>query len=66
MTVSKKIGNSVVRSRAKRLIREVFRRNRDILKSNYDLVINAKRSLAAIRYWELEGDFHRAIERLQQ
>lgn len=45
---TKAIGNSVARNRAKRLLREVFRRSgADLLglQQTYDWVLNAKRSL---------------------
>jgi ribonuclease P protein component len=45
---SKAVGNSVDRNRARRLLREVFRRSSsdlNALRRRYDWVINAKRSL---------------------
>jgi ribonuclease P protein component len=43
ITVSKKVGCSVLRSRVKRLVREAFRRSRNKLPGNYDVVVNAKK-----------------------
>lgn len=42
ISVSKKVGKSVVRSRVKRLISETYRINKDDLKKGYDLVFIAR------------------------
>lgn len=42
ISVSKKVGNSVVRNRTKRLIREAFRLSSLTLKSGLDMVIIAR------------------------
>lgn len=38
-TVSRKVGNAVVRNRWKRRLREIFRRNRDAIPSGFDYVV---------------------------
>ncbi len=44
IAVSKKFGNSVRRNRAKRVVREVFRRNRQLFPASVDLVVIPKRT----------------------
>ncbi|HIQ92647.1 MAG TPA: ribonuclease P protein component [Candidatus Copromonas avistercoris] len=42
ISVSKRVGNSVVRHRFTRLVRESFRLNRDRLKSGRDIIVVAR------------------------
>lgn len=44
ITVSKKIGNSVVRSRVKRIIKEAYRLHEDAFAPGHDIVIVARRA----------------------
>jgi len=48
ITVSGKVGNSVVRNRIKRQVREVFRRRRTVFPPATDFVIIARRSAAGL------------------
>jgi ribonuclease P protein component len=57
ITVTRKIGNAVRRNRTKRMIREVFRRNRHRIPAALDLVVNAKVGIHERTYGELEAEF---------
>ena len=55
ISVSKKVGNSVVRHRVKRLIKESYRLHENIFNNGLDIVIVGRPSAAAVGYEEVEG-----------
>ena len=55
ISVSKKVGNSVVRHRVTRLIRESYRLHENIFNSSLDIVIVARKSTFDIGYAEIES-----------
>jgi ribonuclease P protein component len=64
---TKAIGKSVDRNRARRLLREVFRRSRtelDALGQQYDWVINAKKSLLSANEELRFREFRRIVEQV--
>ncbi len=60
ISVSKKVGNSVVRHRVKRLIRESHRRNRHKIEDGFDIVVIARNEAKNRDYWDIERVFLQA------
>lgn len=55
VSVSKKVGNSVVRHRLARLIRESFRLNGDKFQSGLDIVVIARNTARGKNYWNISS-----------
>ena len=68
ISVSKKVGNSVVRHRITRLIRESYRLHENIFNSGLDIVVIARNNAAKAGYAEIEsallhlGKLHKIIK----
>lgn len=67
ISVSKKVGNSVIRHRVTRLIRESYRLQEDMFHSGWDIVVIARASAREANYHEIEdalmhlGGLHRIV-----
>jgi ribonuclease P protein component len=59
----RKVGESVARARARRLLREVFRRHRAELRGTVDLVLIARAGLPRAAWPDIERDFLGLVRR---
>ena len=67
ISVSKKVGNSVIRHRITRLVRESYRLQEDVFNSGLDIVVIARGTAREVGYKEIEsallhlGGLHKII-----
>ena len=64
-SVSKKVGNAVVRNRIKRLLKETYRLNFDDFKIGYDFVFIARVRAKDIEYIEVEKSMKKLFGRIK-
>ena len=55
ISVSKKVGNSVIRHRVKRLIKEAYRLHEDEFNSGLNIVVIARSTASSVGYKEIES-----------
>lgn len=63
ITVSKKVGNSVVRHRVTRLIRESIRLNEKKILTGYDFVIIARNTAKGRKFQDIESAFLHLVDK---
>ena len=56
-SISKKVGNSVVRHYFARILREIYRLHKEVFSSGLDIVIIVKPSASECRFREIESSF---------
>jgi ribonuclease P protein component len=62
VVAGKKVGNAVVRNKAKRRMRELVRRNKTVFKVPVDIVIVAKQEMTDVSWRKLRDEFFYALE----
>ncbi len=62
LTVSRKIGNAVLRNRVKRHVREFFRQQKENFSANLDFSVIAKRGAASISMQDTYVELQKALQ----
>jgi ribonuclease P protein component len=66
VVASRKVGNAVARNRAKRRMRELFRRNKDLFSFPVDLLLVASAAMREATWAELEESYLQAVEKISE
>ena len=66
VVVSKKVGNAIKRNKIKRWIRTLFRRNKNLLKIPFDIIIIAKKEILEASWLNLQEDYFTAIKSISK
>ena len=64
IAASQKIGNAVVRNRAKRLVRELFKSRKPL--TGIDIVVIPRREMVDAPWRNIEADYRAALERFEK
>ncbi len=64
LTASTKLGHAVVRNRARRRLREVYRLNTPALKQGYDIILVARSRTLTASWKELNSTFQKLCRKL--
>jgi ribonuclease P protein component len=62
VVASKKVGNAVHRNKIRRRVRELFRRNKGLLKSPLDMLLIAKKEIRSATWAVLRDEYVAAVQ----
>lgn len=66
ISISKKLGNAVVRNRQKRIIREIINEYKNIYQKNEDYIIIIRKDFISASFEEKKAAFLKLINKLKQ
>ena len=66
VVISKRVGNAVKRNKFKRQMRTLFRRNKDLFESSFDILIIAKKEILEASWIMLKEDYFAALRSIGQ
>ncbi len=63
VSISKKVGKSIVRHRIKRYYKEAYRVLKNDIKEGYDLVLIARKGAENLNYWDIVAELRKIFSR---